>query len=120
MKESSCIKGNGSDSELFKCFLEILHCRMELTQYVYPFEFFEEDKVIKEHISKCKKIFKLIMAGSIIDAFAKRKKILSRADHKIIFKKLKKDLFILLDPHIKIYFTTVVVKYVDYNDGHKR
>jgi len=108
-----------SDSELFKSCLEILHCRMELTQYVYPFELYEEDKVIKEHISKCKKIFKQIIAGSILDAFTKRKQILSAADHKFLYKKIKKDIYSLLELHIKNYYEDVVVKYVYFNASNK-
>lgn len=105
------------NSEYVLRFIEILNCRMELIQYIYPFELIEDDQVIEVHISRCKNIFKSIINHSIFNEFERSKKPLSLSEYKYLSKKMFKVLSEHIEPHISKYYENVVVKYINLNNG---
>lgn len=105
---------NGNTNEDFvNLFLEVLHCRMELTQYTYPYEEFDPNDVIDEHISRSQSILIEIIYHSISNALFENKVSLNKDEIDALYQKKNQELTPVLNDHIENYYKTVKVDYID-------
>ena len=105
---------NGNTNEDFvNIFKEVLFCRTELTQYIYPFEEFEPDDAIDDHVVRCQSILISQIMHSISDAAFKNKATLTKDETDILYHKKMEELTPLLTEHIDNYTQNIKVEYID-------
>lgn len=102
-----------SNDDFVAYFLQDLHCRMELTQYLYPHEPIEsETDAIDEHIKKCYSILMDYIRQCINEAVYEKGLILKVDKINYIYDKKKEELFALITPLANKYFEDVKVTYI--------
>lgn len=98
-----------TNEDLKNVFLKCLHCRKELTHYVYPYESMEDGNPVDEHIIRCQNIF----TEYLINIVAGSDSNLKTNEIDTIVKSKNKEIFKLVSDDIETYYESVTVKYVD-------
>ena len=105
---------NGKSNEDFvRFFKEVLFCRTELTQYTYPYEEFEPDQAVDDHIVRCQSILIEHIMHSISDAAFENKATLTKDETDNLYHKKMEELTPLLTEQIDNYTKDVNVEYID-------
>lgn len=106
-----------TNEDFLAYFLLDLNCRMELTQYIYPHEFFEPDDAVDDHIVRCQNILTNYIRNVVISSGSDAGMVLTTEErNKIVDEKFKELIPLILKAGEK-YYNEVVVNYVSFRDS---
>ncbi|MEN2415524.1 hypothetical protein [Flavobacterium mesophilum] len=123
-----------TNEEFVQIFKEALYCRMELTNYTYPHELFDEDYAFGEHLDKCYNILyhkiNELAGADFTTKWAERlaiaeqeeneakieeikKEHFSNEDRQAVFDKKKEEISPMLNELVDKYYQEVKITYID-------
>lgn len=101
-----------SDEEFVKYFNGILHSRMELTQYQYPYEKMESQEAIDDHIIRSQSSLFEYILESVRESVDQIDDNINEDETLFIHNKKKAEILPMLTDVIGNYVESVKVKYI--------
>lgn len=123
-----------TDEDFVNRFKEVLFCRMELNNYTYPYELFDEDDAFMVHLEKCERILAEYMYECANEGYAAKyhseleaaeaaedevkieeihSSRFSNEERNEIVKSKRRELTLLMNNLIEQYRNEVKINYID-------